>query len=75
MGVYRELSPAQKKSLAFLKSELSDGAREVRALQTLARTQGIYPQTLTASRKMLKIEVSRNGERGAYVWSLPKEKT
>ncbi len=75
MAVFREITPTQRKSLAFLKSELSDGLpREVVELQRKAQSKGVPVRSLTFSRKLLKIEVSRNGERGAVVWSLPKEK-
>ncbi len=71
MSVFREISDSQRKAMRFLQIQLADGAKEVRELQTLARTQGIYPRTLTASRKMLKIEVSRNGQTGEFYWQLP----
>ncbi len=71
MSICREISDSQRKAMRFLQIQLADGAKEVRALQTLARTQGIYPRTLTASRKLLNIKVSREGQTGEFYWSLP----
>ncbi len=69
--VYQELSPTQKKSLAFLKSELSDGSpREVVELQRKARAVGIPTRSLTFSRKMLKVAVFRDGQCGKFVWQM-----
>jgi hypothetical protein len=73
--VYQELSPTQKKSLAFLKSELSDGSpREVVELQRKARAARVPIRSLTFCRKLLRIKVSRVGQNGGIVWELPKEK-
>ncbi len=69
--VYQELSPTQRKSLAFLKSELSDGLpREVVELQRKARAKGIPTRSLTASRKMLRIAVFRESQCGAFFWKM-----
>jgi hypothetical protein len=75
VAIFRELTPTQRKSLAFLKSEMSDGLpREVVELQRKAQSKGVPIRSLTFSRKLLKIEVFRNGERGKCFWKLPKEK-
>ncbi len=72
--VYQELSPTQRKSLAFLKSELSDGSpREVVELQRKARAKGIPTRSLTASRKMLRIAVFRESQCGAFFWKMVDE--
>jgi hypothetical protein len=72
--VYQELSPTQKKSLAFLKSELSDGSpREVVELQRKARSKGIPTRSLTASRKMLQVAVFRESQRGKFYWQMQDE--
>jgi hypothetical protein len=74
MSVFREISEPQKKAVKFLQSELSDGARkEVIQLQTLARTQGIYPRTLTSARKMLPIVVFKEAGCGRFVWRMQNE--
>ena len=70
--IFREISQSQKKAIRFLKTELATGAKEVRALQTLARTQSIYPRTLTSARKILNIRVFRERQRGAFLWELPE---
>jgi hypothetical protein len=73
--IFRELSITQKKSLAFLKNEMSDGLpREVVELQRKAQSKGVPIRSLTFSRKLLKIEVFRKIERGNCFWRLPKEK-
>jgi hypothetical protein len=74
VAIFRELTLMQRKSLEWLRCELSDGVKEVTALHRAAGAARIPIRSLTFSRKLLKIEVSRNGERGAVVWSLPKEK-
>lgn len=75
MSVFRELSPTQKKSLEFLKRELSDGSKkEVRQLQIKAQSLRIPPRSLTFSRKMLGIKVTRDGQIGGYFWRLPNKK-
>ena len=71
MSLFRELSLTQKRSLEFLKTELSDGAKEVVELQRKARAARIPLRSLTASRKLLQIEVSRAGQTGAFFWHLP----
>jgi hypothetical protein len=72
MSVFREISEPQKKAVKFLQAELSDGARkEVRELQTKARTNGIYPRTLTSARKLLKVAVFRDGQCGRFLWEMP----
>jgi hypothetical protein len=72
MSVFREISEPQKKAIRFLQSELSDGARkEVRELQTKARTNGIYPRTLTSARKILRVAVFRESQCGRFVWKMP----
>ncbi len=69
--VYQELSPTQRKSLEFLKSELSDGSpREVVELQMKARSEGIPTRSLTASRKMLRVAVFRDGQCGKFFWQM-----
>ena len=72
MSVFRELSVTQKRSLAFLKSELSNGAKEVVELQRKARAARIPIRSLTSSRKLLRIKVSRVGQNGSFVWELPE---
>ena len=71
MSVFQELSPMQKKSLAFVKKELADGEpREVVALQMKARAEGIPTRSLAFSRKMLKVAVFREGQCGRFVWQM-----
>ncbi len=72
--VYQELSLTQRKSLAFLKSELSDGSpREVVELQRKARSKGIPTRSLTFSRKMLKVAVFRESQCGRFFWKMSDE--
>ncbi len=74
-NLYKKLSPTQRKSLDFLQNELRDGAKvSVIELQQKARAARIPLRSLTASRKLLQIEVSRDGQCGAFLWELPKEK-
>jgi hypothetical protein len=69
--VMRTISPTQRKSLEFLKSELSDGLKvSIVELQQKARAARIPLRSLTASRKLLNIEVTRNGQCGEFYWSL-----
>ncbi len=58
MAVFRELTPAMKKSMNFLRAELADGTpREAGELQRKARAKGIQLRNLAHSRKLLGIEV------------------
>jgi hypothetical protein len=69
--VFKELSETQRRSLAFLKSELSDGQpKEIVELQRKARAEGIPTRSLTFSRKMLKVAVFRDGQCGKYCWQM-----
>lgn len=71
MSVFRELSPTQKRSMEFLKSELASGAKvSVVELQQKARAARIPLRSLTASRKMLNVRVSRDGQTGSFIWEL-----
>jgi hypothetical protein len=60
--------------LEWLRRELSDGAKEVVELHRAARMARVPIRSLTFSRKILAVEVRRDGERGAFLWELPKEK-
>ncbi len=72
--IMRVISPTQRKSLEFLKSELSDGLpKEVVKLQLRARAEGIPTRSLTASRKMLKVAVFRDGQCGGFYWQMQDE--
>jgi NhaP-type Na+/H+ and K+/H+ antiporter len=72
--VMRTISPAQRKSLEFIKKELADGQpKEVVALQMKARAEGIPTRSLTASRKMLRVAVFRDGQCGKFYWKLADE--
>jgi hypothetical protein len=63
--VMRTISPAMKKSMNFLRSELADGTpREAGELQRKARAKGIQLRNLMHSRKLLGIEVTS-------VWRMP----
>ncbi len=67
----RTISPTQRKSLEFVRRELSDGQpREVIELQQKARAEGIPTRSLTASRKMLRIAVFREGQCGRFFWQM-----
>ncbi len=69
--VMRTISPTQRKSLEFVKKELSDGQpKEVVELQRRARAEGIPTRSLTFSRKMLPIVVFREGQCGAFYWRM-----
>jgi hypothetical protein len=69
--VYQELTPTQRKSLAFVKRELADGEpKEIVELQRKARAEGIPTRSLTFSRKMLKVAVFREGQCGRFFWKL-----
>jgi hypothetical protein len=69
--VMRVISPTQKRSLEFLKTELADGAKvPVAELQQKARAARIPIRSLTASRKMLNVRVSRVGQTGSFIWEL-----
>jgi len=70
MSLFRELSATQKRSLEFLKTELSSGAKEIVELQIKARQARIPLRSLTASRKMLNVRVSRVGQTGSFIWEL-----
>jgi hypothetical protein len=71
--VMRVISPTQRKSLDFLKKELADGAKPVIELQHKARAEGIPTRSLTASRKLLGVKVTREGgQTGNFFWSLPE---
>jgi hypothetical protein len=71
--VFRDLSDSQQKAIRFLKLQLADGAvREVRQIQLDARSQKIFPRTLTSARKLLGVKVTREGgQTAAFCWSLP----
>ncbi len=70
--VMRVISPTQRKSLEFLKSELADGEpKEVVQLQMRARAKGIPTRSLAFSRKMLKVAVFREGQCGRFFWKMP----
>jgi hypothetical protein len=60
--------------LEFLKSELSDGqSKPVVELQHKARANRIPVRSLTASRKLLGVKVTREGgQTGNFFWSLPE---
>jgi hypothetical protein len=69
--VMRTISPTQRKSLEFVKKELSDGQpKEVVALQMKARAEGIPTRSLTTSRKMLRVAVFRDGQCGKFYWRM-----
>jgi hypothetical protein len=69
--VMRTISPTQRKSLEFLKKQLSDGqSREVIQLQQKARAEGISVRSLTTSRKMLRVAVFREGQCGRFFWKM-----
>jgi hypothetical protein len=69
--VMRVISPTQRKSLEFLKKELSDGLpKEIVELQRKARAEGIPTRSLTFSRKMLGVAVFKDGECGKYCWQM-----
>ncbi len=70
----RVISPTQRKSLEFIKRELKDGEpKEVIQLQMKARAEGIPTRSLTASRKMLRVAVFRDGQCGKFYWKLADE--
>ncbi len=72
--VMRVISPMQRRSLEFVKRELSDGQpHEIVELQRKARAAGIPTRSLTFSRKMLKIAVFKDGECGRHFWRLLDE--
>lgn len=69
--VMRTISPTQRKSLEFVKKELADGQpKEVIQLQMKARAEGIPTRSLTASRKMLRVAVFRDGQCGRFYWQM-----
>ncbi|MGI8642289.1 MAG: hypothetical protein ACR2MG_20350 [Pyrinomonadaceae bacterium] len=70
--VFKELSAGQRKSLEFLRRELKDGAVEVIQLHRRAREARVPIRSLTSSRKLLRIKVSRVGQNGSFVWELPE---
>jgi hypothetical protein len=72
--VMRTISPMQRKSLEFVRRELSDGQpREVIQLQQKARAEGIPVRSLTTSRKMLRIAVFRESQCGRFFWKMVDE--
>ncbi len=69
--VMRTISPTQRKSLEFVRRELSDGQpKEVIQLQQKARAEGIPVRSLTTSRKMLRIAVFRESQCGRFFWKM-----
>ncbi len=71
--VMRTISPTQRKSLEFLRRELADGAKPVIELQHKARANRIPVRSLTKSRKLLGVKVTREGgQTGNFFWSLPE---
>ncbi len=70
MSIFREVSESQRKAIRFLEVELCDGAKEVHQLQTKARTNGIYPRTLTSARKKLRVAVFRESQCGRFFWKM-----
>jgi hypothetical protein len=68
--VMRVISPTQRKSLEFLKSELADGAKEVVELQRKAKASGVPVRSLTVSRKMLRVAVFRESQCGKFYWKM-----
>ncbi len=67
----RFLSETQKRSLNFVRDQLSEGAKPFAELQMQARAARVPLRSLTASRKILNVVVSRNGQKGEFFWSLP----
>ncbi len=69
--IMRVISATQRKSLEFVKKELADGLpKEVIQLQMKARAEGIPTRSLTASRKMLRVAVFREGQCGKFFWQM-----
>ncbi len=69
----KNFTPTQKKLLAFLKSELAGGAKEVVELQREARAAQIPIRSLTASQKMLRVAVFRESQCGKFYWQMADE--